>query len=82
MSAPETNVDKQKKRHAGPIIGISAGLVFVAIILVAYLVYTSSPSTEGDDPVPDTIQEQATPADVPAPQDNAPPSDSETPATR
>lgn len=81
MSAPDTNIDKQKKRHAGPIIGITAGLVFVALCLVAYLVYTSSPSTEGDDPAP-AVGEVAAPRDVPAPQDNAPPSDSITPDTR
>ena len=82
MSAPDTNIDKQKKRHAGPIVGITAGLVFVALCLIAYLVYTSSPGTEGDDPAPDQQQQQESPRDVPAPQDNAPPSNSETPATR
>ncbi|KIT15196.1 hypothetical protein [Jannaschia aquimarina] len=36
MSAPETNIEKQERRHAGPLIGITACLVFAAIILVAY----------------------------------------------
>ncbi|MCK0166987.1 hypothetical protein MWU52_05430 [Jannaschia sp. S6380] len=57
MSAPETNVEKQRRRHAGPIIGITAGLIFVAIILVAYLFFIASPDdeivegTQAEDPV-------------------------------
>ena len=43
MSAPDTNLDKQKRRHAGPIIGITAGIIFVAIILGAYLLFIAGP---------------------------------------
>lgn len=46
MSAPETNIEKQKRRHFGPIIGIAAGLVFAAIILVVYLVTISGSGEE------------------------------------
>ncbi len=46
MSAPNTNVEKQSRRHAGPIIGMAAGLAFVAIILVGYFFWVASPSTE------------------------------------
>ena len=46
MSAPNTNVEKQSRRHAGPIIGMAAGLAFVVIILIAYFFWIASPSTE------------------------------------
>lgn len=36
MSAPNTNLEKQEKRHAGPLIGIVACIAFAAILLVAY----------------------------------------------
>ena len=51
MSAPQTNVEKQRKRHIGPLIGISAGLIFAAIIFVFFL----GEQTDGDadDPLAD-----------------------------
>lgn len=52
MSAPDTDVEKQAKRHAGPIIGIAAGLTFAAILLVAYLFYVSSPADDTPDNTP------------------------------
>lgn len=52
MSAPDTNLEKQKRRHVGPIIGISAGLVFVTIILVAYLFFIASPEDNTPDNTP------------------------------
>ena len=52
MSAPDTDVEKQAKRHAGPIIGIGAGLAFVAILLVAYIFYVSSPADDTPDNTP------------------------------
>ncbi|WP_299815034.1 hypothetical protein [uncultured Jannaschia sp.] len=51
MSAPNTNVEKQSRRHAGPIIGMAAGLAFVAIILVGYFFWVASPSTEEADTI-------------------------------
>lgn len=32
MSSPETNVDKQVKRHKGPLIGIIAVIVFAGLM--------------------------------------------------
>ena len=52
MSAPDTNTDKQKRNHAGPIIGITAGLVFAAIILVVYLFFIVSPEDNSPDNTP------------------------------
>ena len=37
MSAPQTNVEKQARRHRGPIVGITAGLIFATILLVGFL---------------------------------------------
>lgn len=33
MSQPESDLNRQKRRHAGPLIGIAAVLAFVAVIL-------------------------------------------------
>ncbi len=33
MSQPESDLNTQKRRHAGPLIGITAVLIFVAVIL-------------------------------------------------
>ncbi len=41
MSAPETNVEKQTRRHKGPLIGIAVAIAFVLAVIVA-LSMTSS----------------------------------------
>ncbi|MFG5381256.1 hypothetical protein [Yoonia sp. R2-816] len=41
MSAPETNVETQKKRHRGPLIGILAAVLLVAAVFVAFLAWTA-----------------------------------------
>lgn len=35
MSAPDTNLEKQKRRHKGPLVGIALALLF-GVGLVAY----------------------------------------------
>ncbi|WP_179380384.1 DUF2273 domain-containing protein [Jannaschia marina] len=52
MSAPDTNVEKQAKNHYGPIIGITAGLVFAGIMLVAYLFFIATPEDDSPDATP------------------------------
>lgn len=47
MSAPDTNVETQKKRHFGPLIGITAGLVFAGILVFAYITSLAQPPGEG-----------------------------------
>lgn len=37
MSAPDANIEKQKKNHKGPIIGISAALIFVAALFMIFV---------------------------------------------
>lgn len=53
MSAPDTNLDSQKKRHAGPLIGMGAAAVFAAILVFAYATTVVEPVGEGEaDAVP------------------------------
>ena len=47
MSAPRTNIEKQEKRHAGPLIGIAACIVFAIIIVFAYITFQAGPVEEG-----------------------------------
>jgi len=35
MSAPQTNLEKQKRRHKGPLIGMAVGLI-VGVLLMIY----------------------------------------------
>ncbi|WP_424972790.1 hypothetical protein [Dinoroseobacter sp. S76] len=37
MSAPDTDLETQKKRHIGPLVGMGAAVAFAAILLVGYL---------------------------------------------
>ena len=64
MSAPDTNIEKQKKRHAGPLVGIAAGIAFVAVLLVIYLVTVSGSGDElpGPTAMPQEDTETAAPA--------------------
>jgi len=58
MSAPDTNIKKQEKRHKGPLAGMVAVVIFAGVLLiglVAYLVY------QGNEP------RDAEEADIPAP---------------
>lgn len=34
MSAPETNITTQKRRHRGPLVGMAVGLLFVVSLIV------------------------------------------------
>ena len=48
MSAPDTDLKKQEKRHFGPLLGISAGLV-LAIVLIGAFVFTQVSPPEGEE---------------------------------
>lgn len=37
MSAPRTNLDRQKRRHIGPLIGIAVVTVFAVLLIVYWL---------------------------------------------
>lgn len=34
MSAPQTNIEKQKRWHRGPLVGMAAGLIFVGLMFL------------------------------------------------
>ena len=73
MSAPNTNLEKQERRHRGPLIGITAGLAFVAVLLLGYVFFIATPAVDTPDTTPPG---DAVPTASPDPQVNAPPSDS------
>lgn len=58
MSAPQTNIERQKRRHAGPIIGIIAGVLFAIGLMLAY---TTVFSPEEQPPGALTDQDLASP---------------------
>ncbi|MFN4171084.1 MAG: hypothetical protein ACK4GW_04965 [Pseudorhodobacter sp.] len=50
MSAPQTNIKRQQRRHRGPLIGITAGLTFVVLLALGYFWYSGSQDTIQDAP--------------------------------
>lgn len=78
MAAPQTDIEKQKRWHRGPLIGMALVVVF-GVGLIAYWLIDESANRVEPDPTP-AIQGQEVPADnapaVPAP---APVQDSATP---
>jgi hypothetical protein len=88
MSAPQTNIEKQRRRHIGPLIGITVVLIFVGAILMYWLTYEAAEGASPTDPTaaerdlpvsplpPEVIppQPQVDPTDSPVPlQGNTPP---------
>lgn len=61
MAQPDTNVEKQVRRHAGPLIGISAVLVLVLIALIWWLASAFS----GPDPSEPSSTVEVPAADAP-----------------
>ncbi|MEL7211354.1 MAG: hypothetical protein AAGK92_01755 [Pseudomonadota bacterium] len=47
MSASETNIDKQVKRHRGPLFGIAIALLWAAVLFLGLLLWTVY---QADDP--------------------------------
>jgi hypothetical protein len=43
MSAPHTNLDKQRRRHRAPMIGMAAAVLFVALLALAAFVWPGIP---------------------------------------
>lgn len=44
MSAPDTNLEKQKRRHKGPLGGMKLVLGLVALLFAAFLIWTVAAS--------------------------------------
>lgn len=55
MSAPDTKLETQRKRHRGPIIGITLGLVFVVLLTIGAFLWPGLP-----------LDQQAAPDGVPS----------------
>ena len=45
MSPPDTNIEKQRRRHWGPLVGITVGLGFALTLFVVWLVYEAEQGT-------------------------------------
>ena len=56
MSAPKTNVEKQTKRHATPLVGMAAMVVFALVLLLGLYIWLSAGSAG-----PDGADEQVRP---------------------
>ncbi len=41
MSASSTNIEKQKKRHRGPLIGIAFVLIWAAVLFAGFMIWTA-----------------------------------------
>lgn len=61
MSAPRTNLEKQKRRHIGPLIGMAVVVLFGVVLMVYWLFEEAA---ESDVPPQDETIESA-PADTP-----------------
>ncbi len=49
MSSPETNIEKQKGRHRGPLIGIAVLLIFST--LMGFLIFWEGTDGDRDEPL-------------------------------
>ncbi|MBJ6370010.1 hypothetical protein [Sedimentitalea arenosa] len=58
MSAPQTNIEKQERRHKGPLIGVGLAVV---VAIVGYVVWQSTFEAEQPGPAGVTGTEQAAP---------------------
>lgn len=62
MSAPDTDLNKQVRRHRGPIYGITLGLIFVAIVTIGAFVWPGIPldrQAAADGAATETVDDQA-----------------------
>ncbi|MBM2576562.1 hypothetical protein JQC91_09615 [Jannaschia sp. Os4] len=55
MSAPNTDIEKQEKRHAGPLIGMAGGVILALIFLGAMMFFLIS---DGESPRDDAATVQ------------------------
>jgi len=61
MSAPETNVKKQEKRHSFPLWGMVGVIAFARVLLVGMVLWLSAGGNEPGDgePVADSASAEA-----------------------
>ncbi|MDZ4088583.1 MAG: hypothetical protein U1E69_17475 [Tabrizicola sp.] len=53
MSAPHTNMETQKRRHRGPLIGMALVVIF-GVALIVYWQFEEA--AQGNSPTPDTVE--------------------------
>lgn len=56
MSAPDTNIDRQKKRHRPVLIGIAAVLLFAGTIFLLNMGY----AIDEDGPLENAVEDETT----------------------
>ena len=47
MSASNTNIEKQAKRHRGPLFGIAIAVIWAAVLFAGFMIWTAY---QGDNP--------------------------------
>ena len=72
MSAPQTNIDKQKRRHRGPLFGIAAAVAFGVMLMAYWLVdEAATADSPGQNAAPAATIDP--PAPIPRPDAGPPP---------
>ncbi|SHG78854.1 hypothetical protein [Marivita hallyeonensis] len=49
MTAPSTNIEKQKKRHRPALLGMAAVVIFAGVLLLGYLTVLAERGTPAND---------------------------------
>ncbi len=50
MSPPDTDLEKQERRHKGPLGGMAAAMIFAAVLLVGLVLYLAYAGNEPGEP--------------------------------
>ncbi|MBS8227564.1 hypothetical protein [Vannielia litorea] len=53
MSAPDTNIEKQKKNHSGPLLGIGAAVLVGVLAIAAWLTWSADEGNTPRDATPE-----------------------------
>ena len=60
MSAPQTNIEKQKRRHRGPLIGMALAVVFGVGLIVYWMLDEAAEGQSPLDAEPVTVPQTGT----------------------
>lgn len=55
MSAPDTNVDKQTRRHKAPLVGMVLAIIVVGVLVFAFLGRSADDNVEPGSAAPATV---------------------------
>ncbi len=81
MSAPQTNLETQERRHRGPIYGIIAVVAFALLLLFWLLMDTADNGTPADNNAAEIDDRTGDPTPTTPPADPAQPPVADPPAT-